>query len=152
MNPKRKPNALVDLAQVERELNDLFSETFGLRKTGRTYPKLDAYRDGSDFIVEACVPFCRREDLSVELERNDLVIRGQVAAEHSNRAPTDRTTYLKELVRSSFERAISLDPGLVKAWDKTVTATLSDGILRVTLKGFMETKSPESNSIPIPIQ
>jgi len=68
----------------DRISNDFFTDfkPFTLESfRGRTYPKIDIRIDGSDYIVEAALPFVEEKDLDVTLDKNILTIKGKAEVE-----------------------------------------------------------------------
>lgn len=125
---------------------------------GRTYPKIDIRIDGSDYIVEAALPFVEERDLDVTLDKNILTIKGKAEAENKH----DDGCYVhRELSRSAFSRSFQIPEDLYKDWinrspddpiENNVVAKLENGILTITLKDLLpEKEKEENNSSPIKI-
>jgi len=110
-----------------KEINDV--------KT-RSYPKVDVRRSDHDLVFEAAVPFVKKENLDITLEKNSLRISGKVIKEESLK---DDLFIKRELVRSSFSRSFSLEETLCRKWESdggNISADLKDGLLTVTLTNF----------------
>jgi len=114
-----------------------------------SYPKTDAYVEGNDFVVEAIVPFVKKENLSVELDGNTLSIAGETCSDVEN---SERRYALRELRRSKFIRKFSLSDDIVSAV-RDVNVNLTDGVLRVVFKdvvgGPVSEEVPTSKPLPI---
>jgi len=118
-----------------KEINDV--------KT-RSYPKVDVRRADHDLIFEAAVPFVKKENLDITLEKNSLRISGKVIKEESLK---DDLFIKRELVRSSFSRSFSLEETLCRKWELdggNISADLKDGLLTVTLVNFFADNLLES--------
>lgn len=133
-------------------LNDLTSlqSPFADLMKGRSYPKLDIREDGTDYVVEASVPFVQEKDLIINLYENMLVIQGKVEDSRKHEA---RKFVHRELSRSSFKRSFFIDESLYKTWVRKATeerkkvadlieAKLKDGLLTIRLSGIL----PESTT------
>ena len=125
---------------------------------GRTYPKIDIRIDGSDYIVEAALPFVEEKDLEVMLDKNILTIKGKAEADSKH----DDGYYVhRELSRSAFSRSFQIPEDLYKDWinrtpddpiENNVIAKLENGILTITLKDlFPEKEKEEIKESPIKI-
>src|SRR5262245_29660317 len=68
-------------------------------------PAIDAYDDERELVVEVAVPGVDRDDLTVEVQGDQLVIYGLRAGE---RAANGRTWYRAEIPRGPFHRALVL--------------------------------------------
>jgi HSP20 family molecular chaperone IbpA len=111
----------------------------------RAYPRVDAYKDKADLVVEAAISNVKPENLKVELQNGMLTISGSADTE---REVEDRCYYRKELFRSNFRRSFPIDSKLYAAWQKRtggnddIDADLKNGILTVRLKGIFEEDTP----------
>lgn len=150
------PMATRDLTNL---LDPLFDDLFNQALRGLpvpvkslgsySYPKTDAYVEGDDFVIEAIVPFVKREDLSVELDGNTLSICGETCSDTEN----DKRQYaLRELRRSKFVRKFRLSDEIVAAV-KDVDVSLVEGVLKVVFKEVAAKPKPEevktSTTLPI---
>src|SRR4051794_16175992 len=105
-------------------------------------PRLDVYGDGGNLVVKAEVPGVRKEDLQVELDRGDLVIRGETRAEDEVK---EDQYYRMERRYGSFYRRVPLgfdvDP-------EKVQADLRDGVLELRIPKPAEAKS-SARRVPV---
>lgn len=103
----------------------------------RAYPKVDVRKNGEDLVIEAVVPFVKKEDLDVSIRDGTLYISGHV---QEDKKIEEGSALITELVRSSFTRSFPLNDQMYDAWDKNggeVKADLKDGLLTVTLVGYV---------------
>jgi HSP20 family molecular chaperone IbpA len=117
----------------------------------RAYPRVDAYRDKNDLVVEAAISNVQPENLKVELQNGMLTISGSA---DSRQEVESRCYYRTELFRSNFRRSFPIDTKLYVAWQKRtganddIDAELKNGILTVRLKGIFEEDTPTVESNP----
>jgi len=122
------------LTPFDRLFDDVFNG-FGITPyTGTysktSYPKVDVVEYSDKYELEADLAGLSKEDVSVELEGDTLVIKGgkKQVPESVNEAK-GRYIY-KEIKRSSFTRSFSVGEGI----DKTkIKAYFQHGTLKVTL-------------------
>lgn len=124
------------IAQMTREMDRMFARPMfvparGARPAG--VPAINAWQDDNALHVEAELPGYRMEDVDILAEDDTLTIRGtrQIAT------PEGATVLRGERASGSFERTLTLPvPINVEA----VSASLRDGVLRVTLPVTPEVK------------
>lgn len=111
----------------------------------RAYPRVDAYRDENDLVIEAAISNVQPENLKVELQNGMLTISGSA---DSRQEVENRCYYRTELFRSNFRRSFPIDTKLYAMWQKRtggnddIDAELKNGILTVRLKGIFEEDAP----------
>ena len=93
---------------------------------GGSYPPVNIFRKGDDFIVITEVPGIKKEDLTVQVKGNTIRLAGTKSVEYPEKAALHR----RERLSGRFDRAVSLpveiDPDGVKAEAR-------DGILALFL-------------------
>lgn len=115
------------------------------RATGRELtwaPRMDVYEKDNTVVVKAELPGLKKEDVYVELEDGDLVIRGEARTESEVK---EDAYYRMERTSGSFYRRMPL-PTEVKP--DQIQASLTDGVLEVRIPRPTENK-PESTKIPV---
>lgn len=124
------------LGSLRRDLlDDGFSR--GLRVS---LPTTDVYtRNDKELVVEAHLPHCRDEDITVSVDNQTLVVQG----ERREREEDKRKKYVLRESSTSFYRSVDL-PEQVK--DQEIRATFDDGVLKVIVP-LKELSSPKA--IPI---
>lgn len=128
---------------VEAELNDVLNNFFQPKSSEiastRAYPKMDIFKQETDLIIEACVPFTKKESLTVTIEPSKastgyhlFTLSGSTShkQKHSDLAPS---YLIRELRKSDFTRRILLESKLVEKCPDP-TAEMKDGILTITFK------------------
>ncbi|MFN8423013.1 MAG: Hsp20/alpha crystallin family protein [Anaerolineae bacterium] len=88
-------------------------------------PSVDAWEEGDTVVVELAMPGVAPDAFDVTIERDTLVVSGEVPARAD-----DKTYLIKERARGRFERRFDLSVPLDV--DK-IAATYADGILRLVL-------------------
>jgi HSP20 family protein len=126
-----KQNKLVSFPiHVSREVERLFDEMihrpWGFCRDIRGWnPSVDLYENGDFFLLEADLPGVKIEDVIVEAENSDLVLRGCRALEQTH---TDGRYHAMERSSGHFTRRMKL-PESVDA--TRIKAEFCDGVLRV---------------------
>jgi len=102
-------------------------------------PATDVYAKDGDLIVRVELPgIDPREDVSVEVDGGELVVRGERKEE---------AYYRMEASFGSFERRIPMPKGID---EKAIEAEYTDGVLTVTVpKAAKEIEPPKATEIPI---
>lgn len=90
-------------------------------------PRIDVLQKDGNLVVKADLPGMKREDIHVELEEGNLVLKG----ERKEETKVEKENYYKaECAFGSFYRRVPLTFA-VKPED--ITAKLTDGVLEVTV-------------------
>jgi HSP20 family protein len=90
------------------------------------WPPTNVFETKESFVVRAEVPGLADKDVSVSVEDDSLVVRG----ERKSDIPQGHTVHLRERLPVSFVRKLPL-PARVDA--DAVSASLRDGVLTITL-------------------
>jgi HSP20 family protein len=106
-------------------------------------PSVDVLTRGDDLLVRADLPGVKPEDVHVEMEGNNLVIRGESSMEQKRE---DQGYFYSERRYGSFHRTIPLPEG-VKV--DNAQAHFNNGVLEVTLPGAAKNLQPQRHRIPI---
>ena len=115
-------------SEIERLFDDLIHRPWGFCREIRGWnPSVDLYENGKCFLLEADLPGVKLEDIVVEVESGDLVLRG-----HRSIVETRTEGHFREMERSSghFFRRLKL-PESVDA--SQIKVEFCDGVLRVTI-------------------
>jgi HSP20 family protein len=124
---------------LQRRLDSAFDDWAGAAGVPRTpheprspWPPVNAFETKESFVYTAEVPGLGQDDVSVTVEEDTLVLRG----ERKSEAPEGYEVRLRERQSYAFTRKLPL-PGRVDA--SGVEASLKDGVLTVTLPKAKET-------------
>lgn len=116
------------LVAVQRALDSAMqSDWFGTRMTGGgTFPPINVFQDGEDFVITAELPGVRKEDLEIQVKGDQVRIQGTKAVAY----PEDASVHRRERSGARFDRTLQL-PAQIDA--AKVSAEYRDGVLTVTL-------------------
>jgi HSP20 family protein len=125
------------LSLLQRRIDNVFDEwapgyELPHRARASAWPAINAFENSESFVYRAEVPGLAESDVSVYVEDESLVLRG----ERKIHVPEGYQTRLRERAPVAFTRKLPL-PGRVDA--ASVTATLKDGVLTVTLPKAKDT-------------
>jgi HSP20 family molecular chaperone IbpA len=120
-----------------------FGRTRRLAKTTAEWaPRIDVYEKEGELIVKADLPGLSKENLKVEFQEGDLVLRGE---RREDKEVREENMFKAERAFGAFYRRLPLpfspDPGLI-------AAKFGDGVLEVRIPIPVEHK-PEVMTIPI---
>ena len=94
--------------------------------SGGSYPPVNVFRKGDDFIVIAEVPGIKKSDLDVQIKGNTIRLAGSKAVSY----PEKTSVHRRERLSGRFDRAVTL-PVEINA--DGVKAECRDGILALYL-------------------
>ncbi len=113
--------------EFEKSFFDFFSPTIRT-KVGYIEPEVDVLEKDENIIVKAQVPGIPKENINIEVNGNQLIIKG----EHKQEKEEKRENfYRQEIQYGSFYRIIDLP---TEAEKQSATASLKDGELEIILK------------------
>jgi HSP20 family protein len=98
-------------------------------------PRMDVYEKDNAIIVKAELPGLKKDDVQVEIEGEDLVIRGESKVESEVK---DEDYYRSERSFGSFYRRMPLPTGVTP---EQIQASLKDGVLQVRVPKPAEDRS-----------
>lgn len=114
--------------EVERLFDEMIHRPWGFCREIRGWnPSIDVYETEDAFILEADLPGVKAEDVKVESENGDLVLRGWRTIEKSQ---SDGQYHTMERSSGNFIRRIKLPESIKK---DAIEAEFHDGVLRVIL-------------------
>jgi HSP20 family protein len=129
----KKQNGLISFPmrlshEVERLFDEMIHRPWGFCRDVRGWnPSVDLYETAEAFILEADLPGVKQEDVKVEMQNGDVVLRGWRSLEKSHR---DGTFHTMERSSGQFIRRITLPESIEK---DGIEAEFQDGVLRITL-------------------
>lgn len=92
-----------------------------------SYPKCNVMDKPDKIVIEAAVPGLQKEDVSIAIEDDALIIKGDKV---QGKEDSDNGFILRELKKSSFKRAFVLNDNLDK---EKIDASYRDGILTIEI-------------------
>jgi HSP20 family protein len=132
-------DAVRTLGLLQRRFDEAFGDWAGPAALERPYrvqrvawPAVNAFETPEAFVYKAEVPGLAERDVSVYVEDDALVLRG----ERKSQAPDGYEARLRERGAIAFARKLPL-PGKIDG--ESVSATLKDGVLTITLPKAKET-------------
>jgi HSP20 family protein len=137
------PFGLLD--ELEQQMGRFWNQPFGawpmprffqrVPVSARWMPRLDIYEKDNQLVIEAELPGIRKEDVQVEVQGADLVIRGE---SRQQREVKDEDYYRTERSYGSFHRRLPLpfdvDPAQIQA-------SMSDGVLAIRIPKPAESRT-----------
>lgn len=134
----RRGDLFGELVDMQQEMNRLFDDFFGERRTGMAegawMPAVDISEDEQAILVKAELPGLTQEDIELNLQDNVLTLKGEKKQEKKE----DKDNYHQsECCYGSFTRSFTL-PANVKQDD--IQANFKDGVLQITLPKAEEVK------------
>ncbi len=137
----RKWEPLRELANIQKDMDDLFTRFFGgftprglFRREfrGEWYPLVDSYMKDNTFVVRADIPGVDPRDIDISVTGNVLTIKGERKAEVEEK----KEGYLfHETTFGSFERSLTLPEGVETA---KIHAGYRNGVLEITMPAKAE--------------
>ncbi len=137
-----RPDPLQEVLDLQERMNRLFEQTLGRERPdephGSWSPEADVFETASGYVIEIDLPGLRREDVEVQAEGSEIVVRGEKPP-----STTARPEKFHRLERrhGPFLRAFRLPHAADPAG---IVAELTDGMLRVTMP-----KARASRRVPI---
>ena len=123
-----------DFARMNRDIDQFFGQ---FRNTPKQYvyrPVVDIEENEESFVLHADLPGLKKEDISIEVDGQELVISGKREAPSE---VADGGTYRRERHFGSFARRFKLGPAIKS---ENIGAAYKDGVLTVTLPKAEEDK------------
>jgi HSP20 family protein len=130
-NLRRWSDPMFGMLDSMRELQNSMAGLFGDLSLGaagaEAVPRINAYRQGEDMVIECSMPGVKKDDVDISLENDILTLRGRT---HENKDVKEEQYHIREMREGSFQRSLQLpfdvDP-------EKVNAKFEDGMLRVTV-------------------
>lgn len=144
------------ISQLHREIDHLFDDAFrgfpGMLRRGWEWPEqelivlspnLDIKETAKDYVVSVEVPGVAKEDVDIQIDGNDLTIRGQKRQERKD----DKENYhCVERHYGKFERVLTLPQD---ASIENIDAKFKDGILTINIKRKAKAAPKEARKIEV---
>jgi HSP20 family protein len=105
-------------------------------------PSVDIYEDGNELVVKAELPGVTKEDVTVSLEEDTLVLQGE---RKSEKEVKEDKYYRMERQYGSFYRRLPVPAGTT---EDSIKASFKDGILEIRMPKPAESK-PAAKQITV---
>ena len=126
-----------------RDLFDWTQNNFSTTNT--TIPAVNIRETAEEFVVEMAAPGMRKEDFSIELKDNLLIIRSEY--EHEEELGEGERFNRREFSYQSFERSFRLNQHVVD--EKKINAAYQNGVLRLNIPKKEEAKPKPPRRIKV---
>lgn len=129
----KKRNELVSFPmhlsrEVERLFDEMIHRPWGFCREIRGWsPSVDLYETTEAFVLEADLPGVEADDVKVEIQNGNLVLKGQRSLKQNE---TDGRFYTMERSAGYFVRQLKLPASVDK---ENIQVDFKDGVLRVIL-------------------
>ena len=127
-------NSERDFARMNRDIDQFFGQFRNAPKQYVYRPVVDIEEHEEGFVLHADLPGLAKEDISIEVDGQELVISGKRVAPESQK---EGGSYRRERHFGSFERRFKLGPNIKS---DSIGAAYKDGVLSVTLPKAEEDK------------
>lgn len=117
------------------ELRDPFDSTWR--------PQIEMYEKGNKFMVHVDLPGMKKDDITLEIDDGNLVMRGERKKEHEEKR---EGFYRSERVYGSFYRTLPLPEGVTM---KDISAHFKDGVLEIEMPSPERPKKGNGGKIQI---
>ena len=107
-----------------------FSRPMSLETEAPGEIRIDVTEGEKEYFVRAEIPGAKKDDIRVTVDGNYVSISAEVKREREEKAEKDGRVLLKETYVGSSSRGFTLAHDVD---DKTATAKLEDGVLKLTL-------------------
>lgn len=136
------------LQELQEEMERWFGRPFRLPRMrffedGTAWaPAVDVYDDGKEMVVKAELPGVAKDDMSIALEDDELVIKGE---RKSEKEVKEEHYYRMERQYGSFYRRLPVPAGTTA---EAITASFKDGMLEIRMPKPAEEKAA-AKQIPV---
>lgn len=116
-----------ELASLQRDMNEAFTRSGGMGRTGSLLPAIDAFRTDEGTVVRVELPGMKHEDVDVSAHDGMLTICGERTVGDE---VEDDAWIRRERAYGRFERSFTLPEGTDP---DAIEATFDDGVLELTI-------------------
>jgi len=142
-----KSNLLPTVSKFfEDDWNSLFDwSNRNYLKPTTSLPSVNIEQTSDSYIIQMAVPGLKKEDFSIELRNNDLIIKAE--SSHQSEDNDEKYFTRREFNFNSFQRVFHLNHKVVD--HQKVDATYEDGILSVHIAKQEKAKEKPSRLIAV---
>jgi HSP20 family protein len=125
--------------EVDRLFDELIHRPWGSRPPTEIAwnPQLDLYETPDAFVVEVDLPGVKEQEVTVEIEAGDLVLRGTRSFEQ---VKTEGSFYFRERRSGRFTRRLHLPASVDR---EQIRADFRNGVLQITLPKIQRERTRE---------
>ncbi|MBD3305601.1 Hsp20 family protein [candidate division KSB3 bacterium] len=135
---RRRGDVWSELNGMQQEMNRLFDDFFGERKSelgeSAWLPAVDVSETENEIIVKAELPGMTQENIDLNLQDNILTLKGEKKQESKEE---NENFHRVERSYGSFTRTFTLPSGVK---EEDIKANFKDGVLMITLPKAEEAK------------
>ncbi|MGH7961088.1 MAG: Hsp20/alpha crystallin family protein [Candidatus Binatia bacterium] len=113
--------------EVDRLFDELIHRPWGFGRASEEWPQLDLYETPTAFVLEVDLPGVKKQEVSVEVKDDYLVLQGRRSAEQAH---LKGNLYRHERRSGQFVRRLRLPASVDR---EQIRAEFRNGVLRVTL-------------------
>ena len=136
---RRRNDVFSEMTGIQQEMNRLFDEFFGERRSGLAegnwLPAVDVSENDADIVVRAELPGMTQNDIQLNLQDNVLTLTGEKKQETKDEQKNYHRT---ECSYGSFTRSFTLPANVNQ---EQIKATFKDGVLEIVLPKAEEAKA-----------
>ncbi len=138
----------VEISRIQNEINRLFDNLLELRSSGSEgggdwFPNADVYETEEDLVVKFEVPGVSLKDVSLAINGNNLILRGEKKRTESSKGAKYQCM---ERGFGKFKRVVHISSPVNT---HKATTELLEGVLKVT---FPRVPNRRGEEMPIPIE
>jgi len=102
-------------------------------------PAVNISENFTNFVLEIAIPGIKKEDVSIEIEKDTLLVSSKTTEKSEAEETTEKGSYSRrEFNFSSFKRSFKLPKSINK---ENVEASFENGVLRIELPKLEEAKN-----------
>ncbi|MGH9748881.1 MAG: Hsp20/alpha crystallin family protein [Candidatus Polarisedimenticolia bacterium] len=137
----------VEISRIQSEINRLFDNLLELRSSGgeaggEWLPNADVYETDGELVVKFEIPGVRSEDVSLAVNGNNLILRGE---KKRTEGAKSATYHCMERGFGKFKRVVHIASPVNT---HKATTDIIDGVLRIT---FPKVPNRRGEETPIPL-
>ncbi len=136
---RRRNDVFSEMSGIQQEMNRLFDDFFGERRSGLAegnwLPAVDVSETDTDILVHAELPGMTQNDIQLNLQDNVLTLTGEKKQETKDEQKNYHRT---ECSYGSFSRSFTLPTNVAQ---DQIKASFKDGVLEIVLPKAEEAKA-----------
>jgi HSP20 family protein len=132
-----RPDPLKELLDLQERMNRLFDQTLGRERLeepallqGAWVPVADVFETPDTYIVEVELPGLGKDEIEIQAQGDELVVRGERRANRANRGSRPEVFHRLERRHGPFARGFRFPEEIEP---DRVAAEFADGLLRLSV-------------------